>query len=114
MSTIGEQSAILEEALSLSLPPLAIAFADELPAGISAYEDVAPAGCYFWQEAAVKVFATSAKDHELCAIGIHTHNLSGAPESQPVQLMAALEAMQGCWITCERRKWLPFPSWLNR
>ncbi len=95
MKTIGEQAATLEEALKLSLPPLAIAFADDLPAGISPYEEVAPAGCYFWQEAAQRVFATSAQDHALCAIGIHTHNLTDAPATQTGELMAALEAMQG-------------------
>ena len=95
MKTIGEQAATLEESLKLSLPPLAIAFADDLPAGISPYEEVAPAGCYFWQEAAQRVFATSAQDHALCAIGIHTHNLTDAPAAQTGELMAALEAMQG-------------------
>ena len=95
MKTIGEKAATLEESLKLSLPPLAIAFADDLPAGISPYEEVAPAGCYFWQEAAQSVFATSAQDHALCAIGIHTHNLTDAPAAQTGELMAALEAMQG-------------------
>ncbi len=95
MSNYKAQAAQLEESLSLSLPPVAIAFTDDVPEGISSYEEAAPAGCYFWQEASQKVFSTSAKDHELCAIGVHTHNLSGASESQPGELMTALEAMQG-------------------
>lgn len=95
MNTIGAQAATLEEALKLSVPPVAIAFADDLPAGVSPYGEVAPAGCYFWQEAAQSVFATSAEDHALCAIGIHTHNLTDAPVTQTRELMAALEAMQG-------------------
>ena len=95
MSNYSAQAAQLEESLQLSLPPIAIAFADDLPAGIPSYEEVAPAGCYFWQEAAQRVFSTVAKDHELCSIGVHTHNLAGASVSQPVELMATLEAMQG-------------------
>ena len=95
MSNYTPQATELEASLQLSLPPVAIAFADELPAGISPYEEVAPAGCYFWQEASQKVFSTSAQDHELCAIGVHTHNLSGASAMQPAELMTALEAMQG-------------------
>lgn len=95
MSNFTTQAEQLDESLQLSLPPVAIGFADELPAGIPSYEDVAPAGCYFWQEASQKVFSTSAKDHELCAIGVHTHNLEGASAAQPVELMSALEAMQG-------------------
>ena len=95
MSDYTTQAAELEESLQLSLPPVAIAFADELPEGIAPYEEVAPAGCYFWQEASQKVFATSARDHERCAIGVHTHNLSGASAAQPAELMTALEAMQG-------------------
>ena len=95
MGTYSAQAKQLVESLQLSAPPVALAFTDETPAGIAPYEEVAPAGCYFWQEAARRVFSTSAKDHELCAIGIHTHNLTGAPETQPVELQTTLEAMQG-------------------
>ncbi len=95
MSNYTTQAAQLKESLQLSLPPVALAFADELPAGVQPYDEVAPAGCYFWQEAAQRVFSTTAKDHELCSIGVHTHNLAGASASQPVELMTTLEAMQG-------------------
>lgn len=95
MSTYKTQAEQLEGSLRLSLAPVAIGFSDDLPSGISSYEEVAPAGCYFWQEASQKVFSTSARDHELCAIGVHTHNLAGASEIQTGELMTALEAMQG-------------------
>ena len=95
MSNNSIHAAQLSESLHLSLPPVALAFVDETPPGIAHYDEVAPAGCYFWQEAAQRVFSTSAKDHELCAIGVHTHNLAGASEAQPGELMTALEAMQG-------------------
>jgi uncharacterized protein (DUF169 family) len=38
-----------------------------------------PAGCRFWQEAATQVFATQVQQHDLCSIGIYTHNLEMTP-----------------------------------
>ena len=85
----------LTEALALSLPPVAAAFPDTVPDGVPEFDGTVPAGCVFWQEAASRVFATTAGHHALCAIGVHTHNLSGALASQPEELGAALEAMIG-------------------
>ena len=79
--------------LDLSLPPIAISFTDRIPAGVTSFDGVVPAGCVFWQLAATRTFVTSAKDHELCAIGVHTHHLSGASGSQPLELQEALKAM---------------------
>ena len=81
--------------LDLSLPPIAISFCDRIPAGVTSFDGVVPAGCVFWQLAATRTFVTSAKDHELCAIGVHTHHLSGASESQRQELQEALKAMGG-------------------
>lgn len=95
MSDNRSLAAQLTDALQLAQPPVAVAFTDDPPADIPAYGDVAPAGCSFWQEAADKTFTTAAADHALCAIGIHTHNLTDAPASQPVELQTALQAMGG-------------------
>src|ERR1022692_2364465 len=65
----------LTASIRLSLPPIAICFTDKVPAGIRNWTGRVPAGCRFWQEAATEVFATSPKDHDLCAIGTFTHNL---------------------------------------
>ena len=89
------QAEQLNASLDLTLPPIAVAFVDALPGGIPQYDGSVPAGCVFWQEAAGRVFATSARHHALCSIGIHTMNLSEAPASQPDELRAALEAMTG-------------------
>ncbi|MBC8164585.1 MAG: DUF169 domain-containing protein [Bryobacteraceae bacterium] len=80
----------LTSALSLTQPPVAISFADEVPAGTSEYSGRAPAGCSFWQEALQGSFATQASDHSLCAIGVHTHNLQPEPSTQS-ELGAALK-----------------------
>ena len=85
----------LMTALELSLPPIAIAFCDVVPKDVPDFDGVVPAGCAFWQEAATHTFATSARDHELCSIGIHTHNMSETPASQPDELQASLQAMIG-------------------
>jgi uncharacterized protein (DUF169 family) len=81
--------------LELSQPPVAISFCGAVPAGVPSFDRVVPAGCSFWQEAATRTFVTSAKDHELCAIGIHTHNLSPRSPSYPGELQEVLKAMSG-------------------
>src|SRR5947209_16419977 len=85
----------LMTSLELSLPPIAVAFSDVVPPNLSSYDDVVPAGCSFWQEAATRTFVTSTKDHELCAIGVHTHNLSQRSPSYQAELREVLEAMSG-------------------
>lgn len=89
------QAQQLIASLELSLPPIAVAFADAVPDGVPEFDGSAPAGCLFWQEAARRTFATTAAHHSLCSIGIHTMNLSRAPASQPEELRSALEAMTG-------------------
>ena len=69
----------LSQALRLALPPIAIGFADALPPGVAQWSTPVPAGCRFWQEAAQATFATTAADHDLCAIGTFTHNLAVTP-----------------------------------
>lgn len=90
-----QQAEQLIASLELSLPPIAIAFRDAVPDGVPEFDGSVPAGCVFWQEAAKRTFATSAKHHALCSIGIHTLNLSQAPASQPEELRTTLEAMTG-------------------
>src|SRR5438093_10605590 len=65
----------LAQSLRLQVPPIAVCLTDQVPAGVPAFAGRAPAGCSFWQEAVKGAFATSARDHDLCAIGTFTHNL---------------------------------------
>jgi hypothetical protein len=65
--------------LELTQPPIAVCLTDTVPAGVERWSGRIPAGCRFWQEAANRVFATSAGDHDLCSIGLYTHNLDMAP-----------------------------------
>ena len=72
----------LTESLRLERPPIAICFADAVPAGVKQFTGSVPAGCRFWQEAQNAVFATVARDHDLCGIGTYTHNLEASPAAQ--------------------------------
>ena len=65
----------LSDALHLTQPPVAVCFADRVPAGVPMWQGQVPAGCRFWEEATRAVFATAPADHDLCAIGTYTHNL---------------------------------------
>jgi uncharacterized protein (DUF169 family) len=75
MSSYSEISYTLINHLGLSQPPVAVCFADHLPADVHMWSGRSPAGCRFWQEATKRVFATSAQDHAFCAVGQFTHNL---------------------------------------
>ena len=83
----------LQTSLELALPPIAITLTDTIPDGVVSYGDRTPAGCTFWQTAAKGAFATEARDHEGCAIGVHTHNLAGRSDSHAGELRASLEIM---------------------
>jgi uncharacterized protein (DUF169 family) len=81
MSSNSEIARTLTASLKLTQPPVAICLTESVPDGVEMWSGHSPAGCRFWQEAASKVFATSAADHNLCAIGMHTHNLDMTPAS---------------------------------
>ena len=85
----------LISALELSQPPIAISFCDAPPPNVPAFNGMVPAGCSFWQQAATRMFFTSTKDHELCAIGVHTHHMSQPSPSHQSELGDALAAMSG-------------------
>jgi len=74
-TTLATLARTLTDALRLTQPPVAIAFADQVPPGVMTYSGQSPAGCRFWQEAASRVFATVPRDHALCSIGVYTHHL---------------------------------------
>jgi len=80
----------LSTSLRLRQAPVAVSFSDSIPARMKAHDGRVPAGCRFWQDAATSAFATSSADHNLCAIGIHTHNLQPSP-AQQADLMDALK-----------------------
>jgi uncharacterized protein (DUF169 family) len=101
----------LTDALQLSLPPIAVSFAETVPQGVVAYEGVSPAGCRFWQDAANRVFATVPRDHQLCSIGVYTHHLAAGGAYQ-TDLQDALKVFGDLGYV--RESDLPFIPVLNR
>jgi uncharacterized protein (DUF169 family) len=77
----GSVAASLTGALRLAQPPIAVCLTESVPPGVRTFGGRVPAGCVFWQEAARGAFATSAADHDLCAIGTFTHNLDTGDEA---------------------------------
>ena len=93
MSHYISQAKQISASLNLSIVPVAISFCDVVPSEIPMFDGRVAAGCEFWEKAASSLFATSAKDHQLCSIGLHTHNLSDAPASQQDELTMTLKVM---------------------
>jgi uncharacterized protein (DUF169 family) len=83
-------AATLAASLDLQQAPIAISFSDSLPAGVKLHAGRVPAGCKFWEDATGEAFVTIAADHNLCAIGVYTHNLQSSP-AQQTDLMDALK-----------------------
>ena len=82
MPSRSEIAQTLTESLKLTQPPIAVCLTDAVPDGVAAWSGHSPAGCRFWEEAASRVFSTVASDHDLCSIGLYTHNLEMTPASQ--------------------------------
>ena len=95
MSNFRKLADDLMHFLDLSLPPIAISFNEFIPTGVNPFNGVVPAGCVFWQLAATRTFVTSTKDHELCAIGVHTHHMPELAPTHHTELKNVLEAMTG-------------------
>ncbi len=85
----------LQKSLNLALPPIAVCISDEVPEGVPDYPDRAPAGCLFWQKAENGPFATQTSHHELCAIGVHTHQMADPSPSYEAELGDVLKTMAG-------------------
>jgi uncharacterized protein (DUF169 family) len=82
MPSFSSLAQTLTDALRLERPPIAVCFADEIPSGVKQFTGSVPAGCRFWQEAGRGVFATIASQHDLCGVGMYTHNLEASPAAQ--------------------------------
>jgi uncharacterized protein (DUF169 family) len=67
--------------LSLGRRPIAITFLDSVPANLTRFSGVEPAGCSFWRLAASgRTFYTVPADHFNCAVGAYTHSVQLPPE----------------------------------
>lgn len=84
----------LRAELGLTRRPVAMAFVDAPPSGVSKFSGSVPSGCSFWRLASDgRTFFTVARDHYNCPIGSYTHNIPLPPDranelSQTLGLMA--------------------------
>src|SRR6476661_4673706 len=70
----------LSSELSLTRRPIAIAFRDTPPPGVSKFVGSVPSGCTFWRLASEgRTFFTVPEDHYNCPIGSYTHNIPLPP-----------------------------------
>jgi uncharacterized protein (DUF169 family) len=90
-------AADLTAALRLDRAPIGVAFVEDsaVPAGVPAFAGAVAAGCVFWQEAAKGPISTSTSDHEMCSIGVYTHNLADPSAAHGEQLGAVLGVLAG-------------------
>jgi uncharacterized protein (DUF169 family) len=66
----------LSSEIGLTRRPVAIAFVDAPPEGVSKFTGSVPSGCTFWRLASDgRVFFTVPSDHYNCPIGSYTHNI---------------------------------------
>jgi uncharacterized protein (DUF169 family) len=107
----------LRELLGLAVAPIAIAFADQVPANLSrpggtmpsptadGRTGAVPAGCVFWNKALDGAFATVAADHGNCSVGSYTHGfktLMEAAQGADVQALVGAE-----WVSMEDATKIP-------
>jgi uncharacterized protein (DUF169 family) len=93
MSDYARLEQTLTNALQLTRRPVAVAFRDAAPAGVSRLEGTRPSGCSFWGMAAEgRVFYTVPSDHYNCPIGSYTHNIP-LPEEREAHLASTLSLM---------------------
>ena len=90
----------LSSELGLTRRPIAIAFLETPPPGVSKFTGTAPSGCSFWRLASEgRTFFTVPSDHYNCPIGSYTHNIplppAGAMElEETLGFMAAIGYVQ--------------------
>ena len=112
MSEWSTLSTRLQAALGLAVPPIAITFADNVPAGVAAFDDPMPApnevdsrtgrvaaGCVFWMKSTDRTFSTIAEDHANCSVGSVTHGFKTIGEVAGNADVAAL--LGSGWVTME-------------
>jgi len=81
MAAWAEVERGVTEKLGLSRRPVAVAFRDAPPAGVSAFAGSEPSSCSFWRLAeAGRTFYTVPGDHHNCPIGSYTHAIPLPPQ----------------------------------
>jgi uncharacterized protein (DUF169 family) len=95
MAAWADLERVLMQALALSRRPVAVAYRDVPPDGVTAFAGTEPSGCSFWRLAAAgRTFSTVPSDHHNCPIGSHTHAIA-LPPARASELEQTLGFMVG-------------------
>ena len=95
MTDYGRLERQLSADLGLTRRPIAIAFRETPPAGVSGFVGTVPSGCSFWRLASEgRTFYTVPSDHYNCAVGAYTHNIP-LPAARAKELEDTLGLMVG-------------------
>jgi uncharacterized protein (DUF169 family) len=82
----------LTDKLKLERPPIAIAFVQEKPDGVKAFEGQVPSACTFWPQAEHETFYATAEQHFNCPVGAMTMGFE-LPDSVRDGLMGLVQRM---------------------
>lgn len=114
MATTRDWAALakgLRAHLGTDVPPIGIAFHDEVPAAPARFDDPMPpplpdgrtgrvsAGCVFWIKSTSRGFTTVPEDHGNCSVGLMTHGMKTIDEVAGNEDVAAL--LECGWVTEE-------------
>jgi uncharacterized protein (DUF169 family) len=91
LTSLTNLAASITELLGLSIPPVALAFTSERPAGAESASHV-PSACTFWVHARDRLLYADANDHRECPVGVLTMGFSLTPEQEP-GAMALIQSM---------------------
>jgi uncharacterized protein (DUF169 family) len=107
----AELAETLQQTLHLAVPPMAISFDVEPPAGVQPFDAPmseaeadgrqgrVPAGCVFWMHGATRTFSTVGADHGNCSVGSVTHGFATLAEVAGNSDVAAL--LGSGWVSEE-------------
>lgn len=88
----AELSVLLRDSVGLEHPPVALAFVDRQPDGVSVVSERVPSSCSFWRAAEERVFYAPAAAHNACAVGAHVMGFRLSEETS-AELMASIKLM---------------------
>jgi uncharacterized protein (DUF169 family) len=76
-------AARLSELLGLERPPVALAFVEARPAGLTEVAAAAPSACSFWRRGETELLYASAAEHYACPVGAMTMGFALPAEEEP-------------------------------
>jgi uncharacterized protein (DUF169 family) len=91
MTLTAQQTSALAN-LGLANAPVAIAFTNTAPEGVSRVDGALAASCSYWREASNRSFYTTVDDHSGCPVGAFTHGVSLSPQ-QATELQSLVGLM---------------------